>query len=107
MSSEIEKKRVSNRRHKDENAIRKQVKIAKAHGLTEKDKQIKQPHRYAKHHAMDCGNPGCVLCSNPRHNKMLKSRDQLTIQERKFFQDVEHKKHKKGNGLPNFTTDKE
>ena len=106
MSSEIEKKRVSKRRHKDENAIRKQVKIAKAHGISLKDKQLKEPHRYAKHHAMDCGNPGCILCSNPRHNKSSK-KERLTVQERKFFQDVEHKKYKKGNGLPNFTSDEE
>lgn len=89
MSNEVEKARVSKRRLKDENAVRKQVKIAKAHGLTDKDKQIKQPHRYAKHHAMDCGNPGCVLCSNPRHNKMYKTKDKLTIQERKFFQNMD------------------
>lgn len=92
MSNEAEKARVSKRRLKDENAVRKQVKIAKAHGLTDKDKQIKQPHRYAKHHAMDCGNPGCVLCSNPRHNKMYKTKDKLTIQERKFFQNMDDAK---------------
>lgn len=97
MSGEQIKSRVSKRRLKDENAVRKQVKIAKAHGLTEKDKQIKEPHRYAKHHAMDCGNPGCILCSNPRHNKLFK-KERLTIQERKFFQDVDHKKRKHGNG---------
>lgn len=100
MSNEVEKARVSKRRLKDENAVRKQVKIAKAHGLTDKDKQIKQPHRYAKHHAMDCGNPGCVLCSNPRHNKMFKTKDKLTIQERKFFQDTDNQPHRHGNGLP-------
>ena len=98
MSGEQIKARVSKRRLKDENAVRKQVKIAKAHGLTEKDKQVKEPHRYAKHHAMDCGNPGCMLCSNPRHNKLFKTKDKLTIQERKFFQDVDHKKHRRGNG---------
>jgi hypothetical protein len=96
MSNEVEKAKVSKRRLKDENAIRKQVKIAKAHGLTDKDKQIKQPHRYAKHHAMDCGNPGCILCSNPRHNKLFK-KERLTIQERKFFQDMDYQK---GNSLP-------
>lgn len=104
MSSETEKKRVSKRRLKDENAVRKQVKIAKAHGLTSKDKTIKEPHRLVKHHAMDCGNPGCILCSNPRHNKLYK-KEKLTIQERKFFQDTEHKKAKKGNGLPDYTKD--
>jgi hypothetical protein len=86
MSNEQTKVKVSKRRLKDDNAVRKQVKIAKAHGLTNKDKAIKEPHRLAKHHAMDCGIPGCILCANPRHNKMLKTKDKLTIQERKFFQ---------------------
>jgi len=99
MSNEQERARVSKRRLKDDNAVRKQVKIAKAHGLTEKDKQIRQPHRYAKHHAMDCGIPGCLLCSNPRHNKLFK-KERLTIQERKFFQDTDIQKHRHGNGTP-------
>lgn len=86
MSNEQTKVKVSKRRLKDDNAVRKQVKIAKAHGLTNKHKAIKEPHRLAKHHAMDCGIPGCALCANPRHNKMLKTKDKLTIQERKFFQ---------------------
>lgn len=86
MSNEQTKIKVSKRRLKDDNAVRKQVKIAKAHGLKQDDLIKLEPHRYAKHHAMDCGNPGCVLCANPRHNKMFKTKDKLTIQERKFFQ---------------------
>ena len=86
MSNEQTKIKVSKRRLKDDNAVRKQVKIAKAHGLKQDDLIKLEPHRYAKHHAMDCGNPGCFLCSNPRHNKMFKTKDKLTIQERKFFQ---------------------
>jgi hypothetical protein len=92
MSNEQTKVKVSKRRLKDDNAVRKQVKIAKAHGLTNKDKAIKEPHRLAKHHAMDCGIPGCILCANPRHNKMLKTKDKLTMQERKFFQNTDDAK---------------
>jgi len=92
MSNEQIKAKVSKRRLKDDNAVRKQVKIAKAHGLTSKDKTIKQPHRLAKHHAMDCGIPGCIMCSNPRHNKMFKTKDKLTMQERKFFQNMDDAK---------------
>lgn len=92
MSNEQTKVKVSKRRLKDDNAVRKQVKIARAHGLTTKDKTVKQPHRLAKHHAMDCGTPGCILCANPRHNKMLKTKDKLTIQERKFFQNMDDAK---------------
>jgi len=97
MSNEQTKVKVSKRRLKDDNAVRKQVKIAKQNGLTHKDKAVKEPHRLAKHHAMDCGNPGCILCSNPRHNKLFK-KDRLTIQERKFFQDTENVPKKHGNG---------
>jgi hypothetical protein len=81
MSTEEDKFKNSKRRLKDENAVKRQVKIAKAHGLTDKDIAIKEPHRLVKHHAMDCGNPKCILCANPR--KTLK---ELTIQEKRLFQ---------------------
>jgi hypothetical protein len=45
------------------------------------NKVIEEPHRLAKHHAMDCGVPNCPMCSNPRHNKATK--DHLTIQEKR------------------------
>lgn len=81
MSNEYAKEKHSKRLHQEEYAIKKQVKIAKAHGLTNNDKAIKQPHRMAKHHAMDCGQPGCMLCGNPR--KLFKEK---TIQEKSFSQ---------------------
>jgi hypothetical protein len=86
----------SRRRHKNDVAVARQVKIAKAHGLTNKDKAIKEPHRLAKHHAMDCGQPGCMLCGNPR--KIFKER---TMQEKRMFQDVEKVTDKHSNGLKN------
>jgi len=79
MSKEEDKIQHSKRIHDTNTKVKKQVKIAKAHGLTEKDKAVKEPHRLAKHHAMDCGNPGCIMCGNPR-----KTFKQLTIQEKKF-----------------------
>lgn len=82
MSNEFTKEKRSKRIHDEETKVKKQVKIAKAHGLTDKDKAIKQPHRMAKHHAMDCGQPGCMLCGNPR--KLFKEK---TIQEKSFLQD--------------------
>jgi hypothetical protein len=63
----------------------KQVKIAKSHGLGFDDELIKQPHRLAKHHAMDCGQPGCVMCANPR-----KTFKEPTIQEKRFDQEKLH-----------------
>jgi hypothetical protein len=81
MSNEVTKEIRSKRLHAEEVKIEKQIKIAKAHGLTDNNKAIKEPHRLAKHHAMDCGRPGCSMCGNPR--KTLK---ELTIQEKSFNQ---------------------
>ena len=96
MSTEQDKIKNSKRRYSDEVAVKKQVKIAKAHGLTNKDKAVQEPHRLAKHHAMDCGQPGCVMCGNPRHIH----KDGLTAQEKRLFQDVEKTTDKHSNGLP-------
>lgn len=93
MSTEEDKFKNSKRRQKDENAVQKQVKIAKAHGLTNKDRAIKEPHRMAKHHAMDCGQPGCMLCGNPR--KIFK---ELTAQEKRLYQDTDVVRDKHSNG---------
>jgi hypothetical protein len=95
MANELAKFLNSQRRHRDELAVKKQVKIAKAHGLTTKDKVVKEPHRLAKHHAMDCGIPQCPLCSNPRRSH----KDKLTAQEKRLFQDVEKTTDKHSNGL--------
>ena len=95
MSNETEKKKNSTRRFNDETAVKKQVKIAKAHGLTNKDKVVTEPHRLVKHHAMDCGNPQCPLCGNPRKTH----KDKLTAQEKRLFQDVEKTTDKHSNGL--------
>ena len=97
MSKEEDKFKKSKRLLKDENAVARQVKIAKAHGLTDKDKAVKEPHRLAKHHVMDCGNPQCPLCGNPRRTH----KDTLTAQEKRLFQDVEKTTDRHSNGLQN------
>jgi len=79
MSNEEQKVKRSKRMLKDENAVNKQTKIAKSHGI-----DVREPHKFAKHHAMDCGNPDCAMCGNPRHNKFHK--DHLTVQEKSFNQ---------------------
>ena len=89
MSTEQDKFKHSKRLLKDENAIKKQTKIAKEHGM-----DVKEPHKFAKHHAMDCGNPECSLCSNPR-----KIHKELTTQEKRLFQDVEEVRDRHSNGL--------
>jgi hypothetical protein len=95
MSNEQAKFINSQRRHKTDVKIARQVKIAKSKG-TFNQANIKQPHRLAKHHAMDCGNPHCYLCGNPRKTH----KDKLTAQEKRLFQDVEQTTDKHSNGLP-------
>ena len=93
MSTEADKFNHSKRLQQNENAVKKQVKIAKAHGLTDKDKAVKEPHRLEKHHAMDCGQPGCMLCGNPR-----KLWHELTAQEKRMFQETEITRMRHSNG---------
>jgi len=63
MSTEADKLKHSRRLLKDDNAINKQLKIAKAVGH---EKYIREPHRLSKHHALDCGNPKCLLCHSEK-----------------------------------------
>ena len=90
MSTEEDKFKHSKRLLKDEAAIKKQLKIAKARGTP-----VSEPHRLVKHHAMDCGNPQCGLCGNPRHIH----KDGLTAQEKRLFQDIDTLTDKHSNGL--------
>ena len=79
MSNEQDKARHGKRLQRAWAAVKKQLRIAKAHGI-----KVEEPHRLVKHHAMDCGVPNCPMCSNPRHNKTVK--DHLTIQEKRNIQ---------------------
>jgi len=76
MSNPDDKLKHSKRLLKDENVIKKQTRIAKQNGM-----DVKEPHKFVKHHAMDCGNPKCPLCSSPR-----KLYNEKTIQEKSFEQ---------------------
>jgi hypothetical protein len=84
MSDEESKIKHSKRLHKEEAAILKQQKIAIQHGA-DKFEVRDEPHRFAKHHAQDCGIPGCVFCSSPR--KIFKEK---TKQEKSFDQQKLH-----------------
>jgi hypothetical protein len=48
------------------------------------EKYTEQPHRFAKHHVLNCGNPKCIMCDNPRHVWGEK-----TMQEKSFDQTCE------------------
>jgi len=89
MSKEQDKIKHSKRLLKDKNVIKKQTKIAKDFGIP-----VTEPHKFAKHHAMNCGNPKCVMCANPR-----RTFKELTQQEKRMFQDVEKITDKHNNGL--------
>ena len=97
MSTEEDKFKHSKRLHGDQTAIKKQTKIAKQHNIEGyKSKVEKEPHRLSKRHAMDCGNPECYLCGNPRKTH----KDKLTAQEKRLFQDLDKTTDKHSNGLP-------
>jgi hypothetical protein len=76
MSHEKDKFHHSRRLHQEQVAIDKQVKIAKEFGIP-----VKEPHKLHKHHVMNCGDPNCVMCMNPR-----KAWGEKTMQERRFEQ---------------------
>jgi hypothetical protein len=44
---------------------------------------------------MDCGNPQCFMCGNPRKTH----KDKLTAQEKRLFQDTESIRDTHSNGL--------
>jgi hypothetical protein len=69
----------SKRIQQKDRQVKRQMKIAKAKG-----NRLDQPHRYAKHNAMDCGRPQCGLCGNPRWRDK-----ERTIQEKSFDQTKE------------------
>jgi len=96
MDHEELKRKNSTRRHRDEVAVKKQVRIAKEHQMLEPGKFLENAHRFHKRHAMDCGNPQCYLCGNPRKTH----KDKLTQQEKRLFQDIDTPNDKHSNGLP-------
>lgn len=90
MSNDTAKYINSTRRHKNDVAIARQVRIAKAYGFP-----TGPEHRLAKVHATTCGDSNCVMCGNPR-----KFFGEETVQEKRLFQDVEKITDKHSNGLP-------
>lgn len=75
-----EKSKRATRRSRTETAIKKQVRIAK--NTWNAEHLLKQPHRFAKNHALDCGNPKCLVC----HSEKVFGKP--TLQERKFNQGI-------------------
>lgn len=94
MSEPWEKYHHGLRRWRNETAIKRQMEIAKGYGAVHKGTE---PHRYNKMHAMNCGNPGCHMCGNPR-----RFFGDPTIQERRFDQNVDSPRDRKSNGSNDF-----
>jgi hypothetical protein len=76
MSDEDQKEYVTKKMQKTQNHINKQLRIAKTSDL-----DVSQPHRYAKMKALNCGDPKCFMCANPR-----KVWGEKTMQEKSFEQ---------------------
>jgi hypothetical protein len=89
MSAQEDKQKRSKRLHQKDTHVKKQYKIARTYNA-----ELKNPHRLHKMHAMNCGDPNCFMCGNPR-----KFFGEKTIQELKFEQDVDHVRDVHSNGL--------
>lgn len=96
MSTAEERDRHGKRIQRTERVIKRQLKIAKQSSSSSSfnDKIAREPHRLAKHHAMDCGNTQCYICGNPRRTH----KDKLSIQEKRFQQDVDTVRETHSNG---------
>jgi hypothetical protein len=94
MSTEQDRFKNSRRRLSDESAVKKQTRIAKQYGSN-----VEEPHRFAKHHAMNCGDPRCMMCGNPR-----KVFNEPTTQEKRLFQDTDAVRKRHSNGKTSEST---
>ena len=94
MSTEQDRFKNSKRRLSDESAVKKQTRIAKQYGSN-----VEEPHRFAKHHAMNCGDPKCMMCGNPR-----KVFNEPTTQEKRLFQDTDAVRKRHSNGKTSEST---
>jgi hypothetical protein len=77
----------STRLHQKQNHINRQVQIAKDYHMHKnmKWKSLDEPHRNHKTAILNCGDPKCVMCMNPR-----KAFGEKTMQEKKFEQKKLH-----------------
>lgn len=77
MSSEQHKEQRSKRLHSRQTKAKRQVAIAKMHGV-----EVESAHVFDKRHAMNCGDPGCSLCGNPRkflETRLFKNADSIKL----------------------------
>jgi hypothetical protein len=91
MSNQVDRFKHSKRLQKNIRAIKRQSKIAQAHGFL-----TGPEHRLSKIHATTCGDSRCAMCGNPR--KFFK---EPTVQEKRFDQDMDSTRDKRSNGTLN------
>ena len=84
MSSDTFKFLHSRRILNTENAIRKQMNIAKVHGINQEES-----HRYVKYSATNCGKTGCVMCSNPRRLFGEKTIQEKSIEQSRMYDEYD------------------
>lgn len=81
MSNDDTKFKHSKRRQKTDRVIAKRERLRKAYKLPNNSPRQGGGHRLSKMNGINCGNPKCFMCANPR--KMFKER---TIKEKSFDQ---------------------
>jgi hypothetical protein len=85
MADQRTKEKHSRRLLDDETHVKKRYKLLKEKNAYFSGNAIeKQPHRLHKVSGMNCGNPDCLLCMNPR-----KAWKEKTMQEQSFEQTEE------------------
>lgn len=84
------------RRHRAEKFIKKQLKIARCNG-----EDPKTPGKYRKRRAMDCGNPRCTLCGNPRRHgtRYVSGDEKITKQERVVLEKLKYELEEEYYGI--------
>ena len=82
MSDQEQKDKRSKRLQQETNAIKKQMNIAKAYGV---EVNQYEGHRYAKKHILNCGDPDCVMCANPRKTFKEKTKQESSFDQTKSW----------------------
>lgn len=85
MASDVFKFLHSKRRHHTENAINRQVEIAKVHNVP-----VTEKHRYAKHNVLNCGQKNCLFCANPRKLFGEKTLQEKSMEQRRFYEEYDY-----------------
>lgn len=85
MSDEDTRNERAKRFKNDFRSIRKQLKLAQAYKV---DVEAKDVHRLAKIKVLNCGDPNCSLCTNPRKFNKGKNINSLTTKERAFLETI-------------------